>query len=52
MPRPHRPLFRAGLALVATALLGGLPVVTPSPPLAEAMTDAPVSRTEPAKECT
>ena len=45
MPRPHRPLFRAGLALVATALLGALPVVTPSPLLAEAMTPAPVSRT-------
>ena len=40
MPRPHRPLFRAGLALVATALLGALPVVTPSPPLAEAASAA------------
>jgi ribosomal protein L24E len=42
--RRHRPLFRAGLALVATALLGALPVVTPTPLLAEA-TSAPVSGT-------
>ena len=36
MRRSHRPLVRAGLALVATALLGALPVVTPRPLLAEA----------------
>jgi ribosomal protein L24E len=42
--RRHRPLFRAGLALVATALLGALPVVTPTPRPAEA-TSAPVSGT-------
>jgi hypothetical protein len=43
VPRPHRPLFRAGLAMVATALLGALPVVTPRLPLAEA-TSVPISR--------
>ncbi|HEV8624145.1 MAG TPA: hypothetical protein VG034_06790, partial [Acidimicrobiia bacterium] len=43
MPRSPRPLFRAGLAAVATALLGALPVVTPRPPLAEA-SSVPISR--------
>src|ERR671931_2240183 len=44
VPRSPRPLFRAGLAVVATAVLGALPVVTPRPPLAEATTSAPLSR--------
>ena len=43
MPRSPRPMFRAGLAVVAMALLGALPVFTPRPPLAEA-TSAPISR--------
>ena len=36
MRRPPRPLFRAGLAAVATAVLAALPFVTPRPPLASA----------------
>jgi hypothetical protein len=44
VPRPHRPLFRAGLAIFATALLGALPVVTPRLPLAEATLSPGISR--------
>ena len=44
MRRTPRPLFRAGLALVATALLGALPVVTTRPPLASASPAVPISR--------
>ena len=43
MSRRPRPLFRVGLAAIATALLGALPVVTPRPPLAEA-TSIPLTR--------
>ena len=39
--RRQRPFFHAGLALLATALLGAVPVVTPRPPGAAALTLAP-----------
>ena len=45
MRRSPRPLFRAGLAIIATAVLGALPVVTPRPPLAQAQqADTGISR--------
>ncbi|MEW6477515.1 MAG: hypothetical protein AB1679_35135 [Actinomycetota bacterium] len=44
MPRSPRPLLRAGLALVATGLLAALPVVSPRPLGAEALTPAAVAK--------
>jgi hypothetical protein len=39
--RSHRPLFRAGLAAAATAVLATLPLVSPTPPMATAQTPEP-----------